>query len=146
MEEKTPESVKTFDTSDLKQAMSSEVLPKEIHSEASSRTAAVDPDGDLEVKQESPKEEERRYLTGIKLFMVISAVTLVCFLVLLDTSIIVTVGLSVSFSMNTFDTSQAIPVITTHFHSLEDLGWYGSSYQIARYAWNRFTLIARTDS
>jgi hypothetical protein len=73
-------------------------------------------------------------------------VTLVCFLVLLDTSIIVTVGLSVSFSTNTLDTSQAIPVITTHFHSLEDLGWYGSSYQIARYAWNRLTLIARTDS
>jgi hypothetical protein len=62
--EKTPESVKTFDMSDLKQAMSSEVLPKEIHSEASSSTAAVDPDGDLEVKQESPKEEERKYLTG----------------------------------------------------------------------------------
>ncbi|KAJ5568298.1 major facilitator superfamily domain-containing protein [Penicillium hetheringtonii] len=60
-------------------------------------------------------EKERTYLTGLKLFLVCAAVTLVCFLVLLDTAIIVT----------------AIPVITTKFHSLQDLGWYGSSYQIA---------------
>lgn len=35
-------------------------------------------------------QEEQKYLTGVKLFLVASAVTLVCFLVLLDTAIIVT--------------------------------------------------------
>lgn len=35
-------------------------------------------------------KEEQKYLTGVKLFLVAGAVTLVCFLVLLDTAIIVT--------------------------------------------------------
>lgn len=146
MEEKASEDLKAFDSTDLKREISSEVLPKEIDSSSSSHTAADDPDGNPEVVGESPKDEERKYLTGIKLFMVISAVTLVCFLVLLDTSIIVTVSLSASFAINTSDASQAIPVITTHFHSLEDLGWYGSSYQIARYSLNRVDQMIPTNS
>ncbi|KAJ5949625.1 hypothetical protein N7454_001209 [Penicillium verhagenii] len=60
-------------------------------------------------------EDDGKYLTGTKLIVLMSAVTLVSFLILLDVSIIVT----------------AIPTITNHFHSLEDVGWYGSSYQIA---------------
>ncbi|KAJ5894129.1 hypothetical protein N7495_005820 [Penicillium taxi] len=69
-----------------------------------------------EIKTEKPvQHEDRGYLTGFKLYAVLSAITMVTFLILLDTSIIVT----------------AIPVITDHFHSLSDLGWYGSSYQIA---------------
>ncbi|KAB8071230.1 major facilitator superfamily domain-containing protein [Aspergillus leporis] len=71
----------------------------------------------LDVAHELAQNEERQYITGLKLAMVVSAVTRVYFLVLLDTSIIV----------------NAIPVITTHFHSLEDLGSYGSSYQITRF-------------
>ncbi|KAJ5760256.1 hypothetical protein N7520_007412 [Penicillium odoratum] len=63
---------------------------------------------------EPAKTKEVKYLTGTKLVMVISAVTLVNFLVSLDITIIVT----------------AIPSITTHFHSLDDIGWYGSAYQI----------------
>lgn len=64
-----------------------------------------------------PADKEHEWLSGFKLFTVVAAVTLVCLLVLLDTSIIVT----------------AIPHITTQFHSLPDVGWYGSSYQLARY-------------
>ncbi|OQE43452.1 hypothetical protein PENCOP_c003G08167 [Penicillium coprophilum] len=63
----------------------------------------------------SPKNGEREYLTGLKLLFVLSGVTLVCFLVMLDTSII----------------STAIPRMTSEFHSLSDIGWYGSSYQMA---------------
>ncbi|KAJ5741895.1 hypothetical protein N7533_011304 [Penicillium manginii] len=61
------------------------------------------------------QESTTQYVTGVKLVAIISAVTLVYFLILLDMSIIVT----------------AIPRITTHFHSLADVGWYGSSYQLA---------------
>jgi len=43
------------------------------------------------VQLSSKGEKERTYLTGLKLFLVCAAVTLVCFLVLLDTAIIVTV-------------------------------------------------------
>lgn len=92
MEKQISESVQTSDTIDLKQEVSSQVLPKEIHSDSSSRAAADDLDGKLEVVQESPKDGERKYISGVKLAMVTTAVTLVCFLVLLDTSIIVTVG------------------------------------------------------
>jgi flagellar biosynthesis protein FliP len=36
-------------------------------------------------------EEEQQWATGIKLLIIMAAITLVCFLMLLDTSIIVTV-------------------------------------------------------
>uniref|UniRef100_A0A093URC9 Putative HC-toxin efflux carrier TOXA n=1 Tax=Talaromyces marneffei PM1 TaxID=1077442 RepID=A0A093URC9_TALMA len=58
-----------------------------------------------------------RYVYGVKRLLVTISVTLVMFLTLLDTTIIVT----------------AIPKITTDFSSLSDLGWYGSAYLIARY-------------
>lgn len=54
-------------------------------------------------------------ITGFKLASVIISVTLVAFLIMLDTSIIGT----------------AIPRITTDFHSLPDVGWYGAAYLLA---------------
>ncbi|KIM97024.1 hypothetical protein OIDMADRAFT_44464 [Oidiodendron maius Zn] len=62
-----------------------------------------------------PAAEELEWVSGVKLLSVITGVTLVCFLMLLDTSIVVT----------------AIPRITSDFHSLPDVGWYGSAYQLA---------------
>ncbi|KAJ5693234.1 hypothetical protein N7462_002657 [Penicillium macrosclerotiorum] len=78
------------------------------------RSLARTPKDATRKNSELAKNEEIQFLTGIKLIMVMSAVTLVNFLVLLDTTIIVT----------------AIPSITTHFHSLDDIGWYGGAYQI----------------
>ncbi|QDS74138.1 hypothetical protein FKW77_001124 [Venturia effusa] len=60
-------------------------------------------------------EPTHEYVVGFKLFLVIAAVTLVVFLMLLDMSIIVT----------------AIPRITSDFHSLSDVGWYGDVFLIA---------------
>jgi MFS family permease len=60
-------------------------------------------------------DEKEEFITGFKLYAVICAVTLVAFLMLLDMSIIAT----------------AIPHITTQFHSLPDVGWYGASYLLA---------------
>lgn len=60
---------------------------------------------------------EPRHVTGIKLWLVLASVTLVAFLMLLDMSIIVT----------------AIPKITDDFHSLSDVGWYGSAFLLAKY-------------
>ncbi|KAL2059767.1 hypothetical protein VTL71DRAFT_10151 [Oculimacula yallundae] len=56
--------------------------------------------------------ENDEYITGIKLFLIVAVVSLSMFTMLLDTSIIVT----------------AVPQITSDFHSLEDVGWYGSAY------------------
>lgn len=53
---------------------------------------------------------------------------------LLDTSIVSTVSqyrdIEVRLSAN--PVNQAIPRITSEFHSLADVGWYGSAYQLAR--------------
>jgi hypothetical protein len=43
---------------------------------------------------ETPHRDDRYHLTGIKLAMVVSAVTMVTFLIFLDVSIIVTVSVS----------------------------------------------------
>lgn len=64
-----------------------------------------------------PATEEHIYLDGVKLFLVLACATAVSFLMLLDLSILAT----------------AIPHITSQFHSLPDVGWYGSAYQLARY-------------
>ncbi|CEL09673.1 hypothetical protein ASPCAL12806 [Aspergillus calidoustus] len=64
-------------------------------------------------ESDNPAPEE--WISGIPLFMVVSGVTLVVFLMLLDTSIVAT----------------AVPKITNHFHSLQDVAWYGSAYTLA---------------
>lgn len=56
-----------------------------------------------------------QWIEGPKLMLMMTGITLVAFLMLLDTSII----------------STATPRITSDFHSLNDVGWYGSAYQLA---------------
>ena len=61
------------------------------------------------------KIDDFEYVNGFQLAIVITAVTMVAFLMLLDTSIIAT----------------AIPRITSDFHSLPDVGWYGNADLVA---------------
>ncbi|KAH8596657.1 major facilitator superfamily domain-containing protein [Bisporella sp. PMI_857] len=63
-----------------------------------------------------PAKEDHEYVTGIKLISIVGAVTLCCFLILLDTSIVITAGL---------------PSITSDFSSLGDIGWYGAAYLLS---------------
>ena len=88
MAEKLPK----LDDSDSQTEESSNVqeISKELRSDTSSTgEASVEA---TKIAQESVKSEEREYITGFKLGMVVVGVTLVCFLVLLDISIIVTVS------------------------------------------------------
>ncbi|KAI1171454.1 major facilitator superfamily domain-containing protein [Nemania sp. FL0916] len=55
------------------------------------------------------------YLTGLRLFLLLSSTGLIFFVLLLDNSII----------------STAVPKITSEFHSLPDVGWYAGAYQLA---------------
>ncbi|KAH8692060.1 putative efflux pump antibiotic resistance protein [Talaromyces proteolyticus] len=55
-----------------------------------------------------------RALPAIQLYTIVAAVSLAGFLYSLDVTIITT----------------AIPAITTHFHTIKDIGWYGSAYLI----------------
>jgi hypothetical protein len=57
-------------------------------------------------------EDESKYLSGVKLWILSLGLCLTTFVIALDNTIIAT----------------AIPKITTVFNSLEDVGWYGSSY------------------
>ncbi|KAK4246245.1 MFS general substrate transporter [Corynascus novoguineensis] len=59
--------------------------------------------------------QEQEWVSGFKLLRIMTAITFPCFFLMLDTSIVVT----------------AIPVITSDFHSLPDVGWYGSAYLIS---------------
>ncbi|KAH8768672.1 efflux pump [Hyaloscypha sp. PMI_1271] len=77
----------------------------DISSEENGNTRELVEDGD-----------NREYLTGVRLWLVLASVTLVAFVMLLDMSII------------------AIPQITNDFHSLGDVGWYGSAFLVANCA------------
>ena len=57
-------------------------------------------------------EDESKYLSGLKLWTLSFGLCLTTFVIALDNTIIAT----------------AIPKITSVFNSLEDVGWYGSSY------------------
>ncbi|KAE9372630.1 putative MFS multidrug transporter [Stipitochalara longipes BDJ] len=84
-----------------------------------SQEPSAEPDHEKDVSVEdstrTPFDEEWEYVTGYKLIVVIGASTMAGFLMLLDTSIVAT----------------AIPRITSDFHSLTDIGWYGTAYQLA---------------
>lgn len=61
------------------------------------------------------ESDDREYITGLKLLVVLGCLTLVVFIVLLDIAILGT----------------AIPEITTEFNALADVGWYIGAYQLA---------------
>ncbi|RBA14580.1 major facilitator superfamily transporter [Fusarium proliferatum] len=65
--------------------------------------------------EDASTQLETSYVEGLPLLLVMGAVSIASFLVLLDTSIIAT----------------AIPQITSDFHSLKDISWYGSAYQLS---------------
>ncbi|KAL0944844.1 MFS multidrug transporter [Colletotrichum truncatum] len=58
--------------------------------------------------------EEEEYITGVKLWLILGALTATTFLLLLDMSIV----------------STAVPKITTTFNSLSHVGWYGAAYNL----------------
>lgn len=69
---------------------------------------------DSDEKTPEMKKPEVVYIEGWKLWSVMLSLTAASFLILLDNSIVVT----------------AIPKITSDFHSLGDIGWYGSAYSL----------------
>ncbi|GAM90038.1 hypothetical protein ANO11243_080780 [Dothideomycetidae sp. 11243] len=59
-------------------------------------------------------DEDDKWVSGPKLVIIMAGLVLVCFVLLLDVSIVTT----------------AVPTITSRFHSLVDVGWYGAAYQL----------------
>ncbi|KAI1160772.1 major facilitator superfamily domain-containing protein [Nemania serpens] len=82
-----------------------------IHADDEKRTSTRTESND----NPAPKDADNpQHITGLKLGLVVVSLVLACFLLLLDTSVI----------------STAIPQITDEFHSLADVGWYGSAYTL----------------
>ena len=69
------------------------------------------------VSPSKDQNSEPEWAHGFQLFTILAAVTFVCFLMLLDGTIVVA----------------AVPRITDDFNSLNDIGWYGAAYQLGRY-------------
>ncbi|ERS98993.1 uncharacterized protein SPSK_04078 [Sporothrix schenckii 1099-18] len=75
-------------------------------------TSKSQTEGGLAVAKTATREDGSEYPTGARLGLIMLALCLAVFLMALDNSIIAT----------------AIPKITDQFHSLNDVGWYGSAY------------------
>ncbi|KAK4867164.1 hypothetical protein LT330_000674 [Penicillium expansum] len=76
-----------------------------------------------DMQENDNQEEDEEYITGFKLWAILISGTLVQFVMMLDQSTIAT----------------AVPYITDEFHSLLDVGWYGSAYQLASAAFQPLT-------
>ncbi|KUJ08399.1 putative efflux pump antibiotic resistance protein [Mollisia scopiformis] len=68
------------------------------------------------------RPSEIAYPTGLKIFLIVFALSLAVFCVALDNTIIAT----------------AIPRITDEFHALQNIGWYGSAYLLTTCAFQLF--------
>jgi hypothetical protein len=66
---------------------------------------------------EASTSDNTEPITGASYYMLIVSLTLASLLVFLDTAVV----------------STAVPKVTDEFHSLTDVGWYGSAYQLGRY-------------
>ncbi|CAK7238638.1 MAG: hypothetical protein STHCBS139747_000056 [Sporothrix thermara] len=82
------------------------------HSLSKVHTSKSHADGALDTAQTTTREDGSEYPTGTRLALIVLALCLTVFIMSLDNAIIAT----------------AIPKITDQFHSLEDVGWYGSAY------------------
>ncbi|GJN66154.1 hypothetical protein PLIIFM63780_003622 [Purpureocillium lilacinum] len=88
--------------------------PPSLTTESKEMLGLVNGDSGDIANQPGKREDGQEYATGLKLALIITALCFSVFLMALDNSIIAT----------------AIPRITDEFHSLNDVGWYGSAYML----------------
>lgn len=93
----------------VRQGSRSPTPTQSIHEDVTKETAVVDGSA---LEKVNTSAEGTEYPTGLKLGLISLALCLSVFLMALDNTIIAT----------------AIPKITDEFHSLPDVGWYGSAY------------------
>ncbi|KAI4218228.1 MAG: hypothetical protein L6R36_009065, partial [Xanthoria steineri] len=92
-----------------------------------------------EVEVNPPTEEPRQgahdqYIKGLPLYALVAGLMMAAFLLMIDSTILVTVCMKRVFMLSVVtdgECGQAIPSITSAFNSLEDIGWYGSTYLLA---------------
>lgn len=90
-------------------------------------------------------ENNHQYVTGSKLVLVMSSVTMAVFLILLDSAIISTVSQLSYHNLWTITTFFGLVPLTGHswvtsdFQSICDIGWYASAYVLSNSALQRLS-------
>lgn len=103
----------SLDSLSVAKALEDGVEPTETDEPKTNEKRANEATTEAASAQEHHEHEDKsKHLSGFLLVFLVIALCLVTFMVGLDQMIIAT----------------AIPKITTQFHSLEDVGWYGSAY------------------
>ena len=77
------------------------------------------------------ERDNAQCVSGFNLYTLVIGLMMAAFLLMIDSTILVTVGKSKSSSSAPKLIFQAIPSITSTFDSLKDIGWYGSTYLLA---------------
>ena len=108
-------------TEDKKDPSSMSSIQHELDAEVGDKKGA-ETEGASSMLASPSQNQEPEWAHGFQLFNILTAVTFVCFLMLLDGTIVVA----------------AVPRITDDFNSLKDIGWYGAAYQLGRYVNTRF--------
>src|ERR1700737_183533 len=91
-------------------------MPNDVES---NETTLLELNSEKNVNVTKAVDDDYKYITGFRLILLTSAITMVVFLIALDSSIVVTVSLAPSFLNTGVEhlQDQAIPSITTDFHS-----------------------------
>ncbi|KAF9887398.1 hypothetical protein FE257_010253 [Aspergillus nanangensis] len=84
--------------------------------------ATMSDSGNHDIPRENLVPESNNHPSGLKLVLIFVTLCLTVFLVALDQTIIAT----------------AIPTITSQFHSVEDIGWYGSAFLLTTCSFQLF--------
>ncbi|KAF2093518.1 major facilitator superfamily transporter [Rhizodiscina lignyota] len=93
-----------------------ETIPETHRVRSVSGGAAIEPSASTESPSEiQTAEDETRYPTGAKFWLIMSSVSLVLILGGMDSSIV----------------AVAVPSITNHFHTVRDVGWYAAAYRLS---------------
>ncbi|TGO10707.1 hypothetical protein BTUL_0127g00060 [Botrytis tulipae] len=91
--------------------------PESIEKGSAPKTVSTDPIG-IRIGRDDSDTSGHQYVTGSKLHLIVFSLILACFLMTLSSSVLAT----------------AIPRITSEFHSVEDIEWYGSAYLLSNCA------------
>ena len=110
--------------------------------EQEKQSSTVQSDGTVKGTDElkgDANDNETEYISNFKLYSMVAALTCIAFLISMNTSVITTVSVNLFSATrwlyrttNRYHAYQAIPQITDTFDSIQDIGWYGTSYLLTK--------------
>ena len=101
---------------------------------ADEKTDDKDQDGNASSTSRKDGSPEQEYMTGLPFMITFGSLMLAALLSALNASMVSTVSKLFVFTRCSLmlTSTQATPSITNAFHSIQDVGWYSSSYLISK--------------